>query len=138
MDQITEIIQKEIDKQVQKKMTTFIEHISITYEISMKVLLRDLMKTDPLPLEKHLSTGVQCMGVCANHKRCKFSAGSNGYCKKHTEQWKPPPTQPKLTTPSKVCTVIQHTHTIPPLYDPNCPACVKKDDAPKEKLLINI
>lgn len=136
MDQITEIIQKEIDKQVQQKMTAFIEHISRTYDISMKVLLRDLMRTDPPAPEKHSPTGVQCMGVCANRKRCKFSAGSNGYCKKHTDQWKPPP--PQLCTPSKVCPVIKHTHTIPPLYDPNCPACVKKVNAPKDKLLINI
>ena len=136
MDQITEIIQKEIDKQVQQKMTAFIEHISKTYDISMKVLLRDLMRTDPPPPEKQSHSGVQCMGVCANRKRCKFSAGPNGFCKKHIDQWKPPPVQ--SSSPTKVCQVIKHTHTIPPLHDPTCPACVKKVNAPKDKLLINI
>ena len=138
MDQITEIIQKEIDKQVQQKMTTFIEHISKTYDISMKVLLRDLLRSDPPAVDKHLPVGVQCMGVCANRKRCKFGAGSNGFCKKHIDQWKPPPPPPQSSTPNKVCPVIKHTHTIPPLYDPNCPACTKKVNAPKDKLLINI
>ena len=136
MEQINEIIQKEIDKQVQQKMTSFIEHISKTYDISMKVLLRDLMRSEPPSEDKNTPRGVQCMGVCSNRKRCKFSAGPNGYCKKHSDQWKPPPPPPQ--SPSKVCQVIKHTHTIPPLFDANCPACAKKVKTPKDNLLINI
>ena len=46
MEEINQLIRKEIDKQVEVKMTAFIELISKTYDISLKVLLRDLEKTE--------------------------------------------------------------------------------------------
>lgn len=133
MEQINKLINQEIDKQVQARITTFIEHISRTYDISMKVLLRDLTSALEEKNEEVQPGFVQCLGVNqSNRKRCKFGAGPTGYCKKHRDQYRPPP------SPSKVCTVIEHTHTMPPLFDPNCPVCVKKDNKPKDKLLITI
>ena len=44
MEEIQALIEKEIDRRVQEKLTTFIELVSKTYDISMKVLLRDLSK----------------------------------------------------------------------------------------------
>jgi hypothetical protein len=138
MEEINAIIQKEINKQVQNKLTTFIEHVSVTYDISMKVLIRDLMKTLETPESEKTNTplGVQCMGVCSNRRRCKFSAGPNGYCKKHTDQWRPPPPPPPIVSTNPV---VKHTHSGIRLFDPNCPACkLQKDNRPKDKLLINI
>lgn len=135
MEEINRIIKAEIDKQVQAQVTSFIEHVSRTYDISMKVLLRELSRMGETPRAETPVAG-QCLGVNAsNGKRCKFSATHNGFCKKHIDQWKPPP-PPR--SPTKVCPVIKHNHTIPPLFSENCPACAKTVNQPKENMLINI
>jgi len=127
MDQIRELIEKEIERRVQEKLTTFIELVSNTYDISMKVLLRDL--------SRKTTTGNVCMGVTANGKRCKFSATSNGFCKKHLYQFRPPPQMPKTT----ICCTPIHNHTIPPLFSPHCPACIiSQEKRPQDKLLIDM
>ena len=134
MEEINAIIKREIDRKVEAKMTAFIELISYTYDISLKVLLRDLERSGDEPEVK--TPGKQCLGMCANRKRCKFSAGSQGYCKKHMDQWKPPP--PPRREPSLI-SHCDHNHTIPPLFSPTCPKCVADNvTKPKGNLLINI
>ncbi len=135
MEEIQALIEKEINRRVQEKLTTFIELVSKTYDISMKVLLRDLSKPSCGNAEP-VGCGPICMGVTANDKRCKFSATTHGYCKKHLYQRKPQ----VITTPPVVCQrVNEHNHTIPPLFSPTCPACIKsREQTPKEKLLIDM
>ena len=136
MEEINKLIQKEIEKQVQNKITTFIEHVSVTYDISMKILLRDFSRLNTCEEIAMNHKSGQCIGVnMSNGKRCKFGAGSTGYCKKHIDQWKPPP-PPR--SPTTVCQIVKHTHTIPPLFDAKCPACAAQVNKPKENLLINI
>ena len=134
MEEIQAIIEKEIDRRVQEKLTTFIELVSKTYDISMKVLLRDLSK----PIDGNTETtgcGPICMGVTTNGKRCKFGATTHGYCKKHLYQRKP-----QTNTNTVVCQKVnEHNHTIPPLFSASCPACIKsREQTPKEKLLIDM
>jgi len=134
MEEIKTIIKREIDRQVELKMTAFIELISQTYDISLKVLLRDLERTDGSSEVK--TSGKQCLGVCVNRKRCKFHAGSQGFCKRHMDQWKPPPLprrEPSIVTP------CEHNHTIPPLFSATCPKCIADNvNKPKGKLLIEM
>ncbi len=134
MEEIQALIEKEIDRRVQEKLTTFIELVSKTYDISMKVLLRDLSKPSGGNTEP-VGCGPICMGVTANGKRCKFSATTHGYCKKHLYQRKP-----QASTAPVVCQrVNEHNHTIPPLFCSTCPACIKsREQTPKEKLLIDM
>lgn len=136
MEEIQALIEKEIDRRVQEKLTTFIELVSKTYDISMKVLLRDLSKQSSGNTEA-VGCGPICMGVTANGKRCKFGATTHGYCKKHLSQRKP---QPSPTSTPVVCQMVnEHNHTIPPLFCSTCPVCVKsREQTPKEKLLIDM
>ena len=131
MEAINKLIEAEIEKQVQEKMTTFIEYFSRTYDVPMKVLLRDYQKAAGTPDIKSL----QCLGVnSGNKKRCKMCAGPNGYCKKHLDQYRPP----VRPTSTQSVTSVKHTHTIPPLFRSDCPACIKNKNKPKENTLIDI
>ena len=137
MEEINKLIQNEIEQKVQSKITTFIEHVAVTYDISMRVLLRDFSRLNSGEEASAPPAPSKCLGVCAStKKRCKFSPGPTGYCKKHIDQWKPPP--PPMRTPTKVCTIIKHTHAIPTVFDPECPACARSINKRKENLLINI
>lgn len=139
MEQINVLIQKHIDDTVHQHLTTFIEYIAETYHMSPSVLLRDFetcvkkgRKRDPS------QAGVdQCLGVTASKKRCRFKASCNGYCSKHQAQYRPP--RPERPPPQPECPdTLQHTHTIPPLFRPDCPACKRDRNRPKENLLIDI
>ena len=133
MDEIKRIIEEQIDNEVQNKMTIFIEYISNTYGISMKVLLRDFEKMANTE-RTVVTSSKQCMGVNAsNKKRCKFAAGPCGYCKKHLDQYKPPRPVPP---PSPVSTV-KHNHPVHTLFCPDCPSCQKNKNQSKDNLLID-
>lgn len=137
MEEITALVEREIEKRTQERITAFIERISVTYDISMKVLLREFSRVGVGEVIKLPEQKKQCLGVTtSSRKRCKFTAGPCGYCKKHMDQYKPPPPTPR--SPTRVDNFVRHTHTIPPLFDKNCPACINIKNAPKDNLLINI
>jgi len=139
MEEIQTLIEKEIERRVQEKLTTFIELVSKTYDISMKVLLRDLGKKASNNPE-FVGCGDMCMGVTAKGKRCTFGATHQGYCKKHLYQKKPErprPIRAQSEEPSEP--VLKHNHTIPPLFCPTCPACKQdRENKPMQKLLIDM
>lgn len=115
--QLLKIIDEEVKVQVNKKLTAYVERISIRHGLPMRLLLEDFgtdIKVD------------QCLGVSKSGKRCKFHGGESGYCKRHQEQKK---IQPVLQIENK------HTHPMSILYQPGCPVCEKR---PKEKMLISI
>lgn len=137
MEEIQALIEKEIERRVQEKLTTFIELVSRTYDISMKVLLRDLGKKGSNNTET-VGCGDICMGVTAKGKRCTFGATHQGYCKKHLYQKKPerprPPMRVQSAEPGP-----KHNHTIPPLFCATCPACKQdRENKPTQKLLIDM
>ena len=49
--------------------------------------------------------------------RCKNTPKENGYCKLHSDQYKPP---------IHHIQTVKHNHTLPPLYKEGCPACERK------------
>jgi len=87
MEHITKVIEDEIQKRVEAKVTKFIEMVAKTYDISIKSLLHDLARAKS---NSELET-TQCMGFTPKGKRCKFSATHDGYCKKHIHQKKQRP-----------------------------------------------
>ena len=130
------LMEQEIEKRVNQRVTKFIECISKNYDFSMKILLRDWNNIDSLEIKESAVTASdrpnakQCASVNNNGKRCKFKGGSNGYCAKHQEQ-KPITKIVKTNSLSN----LQHTHTLPPLYMSDCPACQNQTS---RKLLIDI
>jgi len=148
MEEIQALIEKEIERRVQEKLTTFIELVSRTYDISMKVLLRDLGKKGSNSTDS-VGCGDMCMGVTAKGKRCTFGATHQGYCKKHLYQKKPERPRPPMRVqsadpvgglvPSEPGSGPKHNHTIPPLFCATCPACKHdRENKPTQKLLIDM
>ena len=91
MDTIVETLKKIIEEETEKKIARYIEYISVTYDISHKLLLRDLHKDLP-PVETH------CKGIKKNGKRCAHVGKFGGFCKWHQDQQKPlkPVVKPKF------------------------------------------
>jgi hypothetical protein len=56
--------------------------------------------------------------LIAKGPRCNRFGGANGYCKIHQGQ---APVVRSLAPP--VMTIVQHTHSLPPLFLAGCPAC---------------
>ena len=122
---IEEKIEKEIDKQVEVRVTKFVEYVSTTYDISLKILLRDLRNIDELDSPKKTTKNGYCLGLTAKGERCKFKAKNKGYCGRHQDQI---PKKPKVRKPKKeqeieMQEVLRHNHNVPPIFDPQCPAC---------------
>lgn len=140
---LTTLFEEEMDKKINIKMTKYVEYISKTYDISLKLLLRDLEKIDELSAAT--ATGSEsavplkpghCIGICVNGKRCSRKAKNGaGFCKIHTGQT---PTKPILVKQHAKCGGgVEHNHTIPPLFSKNCPACAVKNGS-RDNLLIDI
>lgn len=133
---IAKMIDEEVERKVQERMETYMEHISKHYGISMKSLLNDLNNFSGQP------SSTKCMGVKKNGKRCTKSSnnGNHGYCTLHVSQYTPKPQAIVCKPVSNDIPVHTHTHTIPPLFDKNCPACTKvtfkKNPTPLNKILI--
>ena len=90
---LTKIFEDEVEKKVNEKLNKYIEHVSKTYDISMKLLLRDLQNLDELsinskgpPNHQNGKPG-QCLGInSSSNKRCKFKGKVDGYCTRHVDQ----------------------------------------------------
>jgi hypothetical protein len=116
MEKITELIQKELDKEKERierayneKLSGILKRISETYDISLRQLLRDVSFDSGTP--------TVCLGVTKSGKQCHFGGTHGGYCKKHVDQ------RPVVVAAKPVAQVTQHTHTLPPLFLAGCPVC---------------
>lgn len=130
MDQITKLLEDEIEKRVNERLNVVLEKISRTYDISMRQLMRDLDTMSDTP-------STCCKGLTGKGKRCSRGAKVDGYCHMHIKQ---KPVQRVARTPSSVATTststaCTHTHTLPPLFMAGCPACEKSRSTSNLSLL---
>jgi hypothetical protein len=114
---VAERVAEEVNRQLTTRMNSILEKISQTYDISMRQLLRDLAAIEPSPAGRTC-----CLGVTAKKSRCTRPGNNDGYCKIHLKQ-KPVTRVPPVMVAEPVTTVVEHTHTLPPLFLRGCPAC---------------
>lgn len=132
---ISVLLEQEVEKRMNERVTKYIDYVSKTYDVSMKLLLRDWKDIDGLEVEvkrEPVKAG-QCCGINTNEKRCAFKGKYGGYCSKHRDQR--PVVQVIKTTNN--LNKLQHNHTIPPMFSKDCPACNKKNGS-SQNLLIDI
>jgi len=99
MDTIVETIKKMIEDETEKKFTKFIEHISRTYDISLKMLLRDLHSFETAEVQAAAVVTEYSNGLKKDGTRCKHSGKFNGYCKWHKTQFRPKRDKPTPPQP---------------------------------------
>tara|TARA_R110000803_G_scaffold155131_4_gene219859 strand:- start:803 stop:1246 length:444 start_codon:yes stop_codon:yes gene_type:complete len=112
-EQLTQLFETEVERRVNERITAFAMQVSESYRIPISLLLRDAGNPN-LSETAHLVN--TCLGVKKNGQRCKFKATDSGYCKHHQEQ-------KKKLHPIEVKNVVEHNHSVPPLYQDGCPAC---------------
>ena len=142
LSHISEIIESEIQKALNEKLTKYAEYVSSRYDISLRLLMQDLENIDSLVIQSprnslNLNDG-KCKGIKANGKRCTFAPKSYGYCTRHLDQRKVErPTVSHTTTTSSA---ISHNHSFTEcLFKVGCPACEKsKRPSSKDNLLIDL
>ena len=122
LEKIAALIEEEVERKVNYKLNQYIEKISKIYGISKQTLLKD---SDGIDVVDH-----RCKGFKANGQRCKHNGKHDGYCRWHKPKVPPKPEVKKLN-------ILEHNHTVPPLFQAGCPACEKSKIVPK-KLLIEI
>jgi len=150
LEQITALVETEVERKLGERMNKYVEYVSKTYDISYRLLLRDLQNISTLEMPVASTSGRggggvsgQCMGFTKSGNRCK-SSGKNykGYCFHHKDSAPtpppPPPPPPRIQlAESAPIPEVLHNHTLPPLYSSDCPACTKLKHIPsKDKLLL--
>ena len=119
MDQIARLIEEEVERRVTEKLTAALEKISQTYDISLRQLLRDVSTPGT-----QTWNGNVCHGIVKSGQKCKRGVkDGSGYCVCHKDQ-RPVPRMvvPPSRTPSQ-SSLVQHTHTLPPMFLAGCPVC---------------
>jgi len=111
-EQLVQLFEAEVDRRVNERITAFAKQVSDSYRIPISLLLRDAGNPN-VSSQQSIST---CLGVKKNGQRCKFKATDGGYCKHHQEQ-------KKKLHPIEVKNIVEHNHSVPPLYQDGCPAC---------------
>jgi hypothetical protein len=121
-EQVRRIIQAEVTRRVEARVTQVLEVVSRQYDVSLPRLMKDYSE-----LEAREDEGgkKQCLGLVGKGGRCTRSAREDGYCKSHTKQ---APVARAVAAPAApvagpVHVAVQHTHTMPPLFLDGCPAC---------------
>lgn len=93
MDSLVSKLEKIVNEEVQKKFGAYLEHVANTYDISLKLLLRDLENFKPENPPDHLPAPGgpmdQCRGIKKNGKRCNHNGKFHGFCKWHMDQRRP-------------------------------------------------
>ena len=142
LSQISEILETEIQKALNEKLTKYAEYVSQRYDISLRLLMQDLENLENLVIQSprnsiNLNDG-KCKGLKANGKRCTFAAKSYGYCTRHLDQRKIE--RPTVPQPTMTANTITHNHSFSEcLFKVGCPACEKsKRPSSKENLLIDL
>ena len=124
--QIAKMIEEEVERRLEERLTKVLEHISKTYDVSMKQLLKD---TSTLKVDDKT-----CMGLTSKKTRCKLKQHQNGYCKHHQDQ-RPRQIQQSTSVSDMSAVKSQHNHPGSILWKDGCPGCKKK---PVKPLLIDI
>jgi hypothetical protein len=121
--QIAKLIEDEVERRLQEKLTKVLEHISKTYDVSMKQLLKD---TSTLKV-----TDNTCMGLTSKKQRCRLKQHEHGFCRIHQNQR---PIQRPMQHTSSVSDMSsvksQHNHPGSILWQDGCPGCRKKSPRP--------
>ena len=126
--QIAKLIEEEVERRLQEKLTKVLEHISKTYDVSMKQLLKD---TSTLKV-----TDNTCMGLTSKKQRCRLKQHEHGFCKHHQSQRPIQRSMQHTSSVSDMTTVkSQHNHAGNILWQDGCPGCRKK---PPRPLMIDI
>jgi hypothetical protein len=111
MNEINRLVEEEVQRRVNDTLAPLIEYISVTYDISLQQVMRDLASIKTIEV-------TTCLGVSAKtKKRCKNKAKTDGYCHVHLHQ------APRQSSPKHV--TQKHTHTLPPFFMKGCPVCDK-------------
>ena len=110
---IQSLIEEEIEREVNERMTRVLEMISKTYNIKYARLLKDYAGMDK-------TSRTSCCGTTKAGKRCQRPGNFDGFCKAHISQ---KPDVRVVTRSSSSPPKVVHTHTIPPLFMKGCPAC---------------
>lgn len=112
-EQLVQLFEAEVERRVNERITAFAKQVSESYRIPISLLLRDAGNPSLPGATPQMNT---CLGVKKNGHRCKFKATDGGYCRHHQEQ-------KKKLHPIEVKNVVEHNHSVPPLYQDGCPAC---------------
>ncbi len=124
--QIAKLIEEEVQRRVEERLTKVLEHISKTYDVSMKQLLKD---TSTLKVVDNT-----CLGLTSKKTRCKLRQHQHGYCKHHQDQ-RPRQIQQSVSVSDMSMVKSQHNHPASILWKDGCPGCKKK---PAQPLMIDI
>lgn len=123
MDQIARLVEEEVERRVNERLTAALEKISQTYDISLRQLLRDIGTPGG-----QTWNGNVCHGTVKSGQKCKRGVkDGSGYCVCHKDQRPIPRAVAPVRTPSMV-SLVQHTHTLPPMFLAGCPACERNQN----------
>ena len=118
--QISQLIEDEVERRVVERMTKALEKISQTFDISLQQLLRTASENSTSAWN-----GNVCHGLTKSKQKCKRGVkDGSGYCTCHKDQKPvqraiaPSRSQLALLVPTPV-----HTHSLPPMFLAGCPAC---------------
>jgi hypothetical protein len=141
VEEVTKLYNEEINSQVNDKLTKFAEHVSKSYDVNHRQLLRDLNNIDGLEISTQTSPGVpgQCLGIKLDGKRCSRKGKNQGYCTLHINQR---PVIKKTPSAHKMEIELQelpkHNHSFPPLFSADCPACIRESRNKKKSKKIDL
>jgi hypothetical protein len=100
---LTKLVDEEVEKRVNEKLTKYAEYVSKTYDISIKLLMRDMLNINELVIPNtEICKPGQCLGINMGGKRCKFKGKQAGYCSRHVEQKPKAVIQIKSAPPSAI------------------------------------
>lgn len=131
LTQIVTLIDQEVKRKVNNKITKYIEKISKRHGIPLRLLLEDLTTPDSEP--ESSEKGIQCLGVVKGGKRCKRTGTQSGYCWWHADQKR---IKHAVCSPCPSVPQVKHTHSLPPLFLAGCPACERNNKL--QNLLIDM
>lgn len=126
--QITKMIEDEVQRRLEERLTKVLEHISKIYDVSMKQLLKD---TSTLKV-----ADTTCMGMTNKGSRCRLKQNQHGYCKIHQSQRPIHRPLHQVQSVSDMSTAkMNHNHPSSVLWQDGCPGCKKNY---KQALMIEI
>ena len=110
-DDISRMIDEEVNRRFQAEINTYIEKISKIHGISIELLVRDL----PTHVGKNTNDMI-CKGIKLDGKRCTRKGKFDGYCANHLHQ-------SKKIEPVEIKRSNTHTHSLSEGYTAGCPGC---------------
>jgi hypothetical protein len=121
MEAIQAAIENEIERRTRERITNILEKISLTYDIRLERLLKDMS-------QERGPAGNGCHGLTKTGKRCSRAGKFEGYCAIHVSQ------KPDIRKSCGILSAssVKHTHTLPPLFLKGCPACDLRKREPIE------